>query len=676
MASKKTIEDFLKEASEIHGDIYDYSRVVYINSKTPVEIICRKHGSFFQTPNKHVSQKHGCPLCAKNSKLDTASFIKKAVLVHGDLYDYSLADYKGADKKIQIICRGCGTVFSQLAGNHLKGKGCPACRYKKSRKTLRQHYGVENPMLSEVLVKKQSASVLEHYGVENPAQSDLVQQRMQGTCLQKYGKPFYSQTEEYNDKVRQTSNCLYGMDFYSSTEECREKVRSTNLSRYGVDNYSRSSQYAEKKDIIMRKQYKTKLRNHSFNSSASEDMLYDMLIEHFGTDDVIRQYISEAYPFRADFYIKSLDLYIEFNGTWTHGKHWYDSWSEADRQLLKLWQSKNKEYYDNAVEVWSKRDVYKRGIAKAGHLNYIVFWQDDLLDARLWFEMGCPLGNDAVKMYSWFPSRKLHNDIVPHAIKGSQSVIALTKYYQFNVFYHRELELWKKDPMHAGLDLHSFLFLNRYKYLGKCPDQLTDLMLLRGMNISGVLRGYTVFDNTLMRQVLAKYDIGSIYDPCAGWGERLFTAYQAGIPYTGIDINAALVDGYERIISDFFMKDQHFMTGDAASFEMPNNCISVITCPPYGNTEIYSRNGAENLSETAFIDWWKAVVSHCSRAKYFCFQINQKWKERLSQVLTDSGYTLAEEMTFKNIRASHFNRSNGQVHKKEYESMLIFEKFV
>ena len=35
----------------IHGNKYDYSKVQYENDKTPIEIICLAHGSFFQTPN-------------------------------------------------------------------------------------------------------------------------------------------------------------------------------------------------------------------------------------------------------------------------------------------------------------------------------------------------------------------------------------------------------------------------------------------------------------------------------------------------------------------------------------------------------------------------------------------------------------------------------------------------
>ena len=55
MSNKKTKEEFIKEATDKHEGKYDYSKVVYINSKTKVCIICPKHGhgEFLQTTNDH-----------------------------------------------------------------------------------------------------------------------------------------------------------------------------------------------------------------------------------------------------------------------------------------------------------------------------------------------------------------------------------------------------------------------------------------------------------------------------------------------------------------------------------------------------------------------------------------------------------------------------------------------
>ena len=46
--AKLTTEEFIKKAQKVHGDMYDYSKVEYVNSKTKVCIICKQHGEFWQ----------------------------------------------------------------------------------------------------------------------------------------------------------------------------------------------------------------------------------------------------------------------------------------------------------------------------------------------------------------------------------------------------------------------------------------------------------------------------------------------------------------------------------------------------------------------------------------------------------------------------------------------------
>lgn len=61
---RKSAEQFIKEAKEIHGDKYDYSLINYKNSQTKVKIICPKHGIFEQTPQNHL--RYSCPYCRES----------------------------------------------------------------------------------------------------------------------------------------------------------------------------------------------------------------------------------------------------------------------------------------------------------------------------------------------------------------------------------------------------------------------------------------------------------------------------------------------------------------------------------------------------------------------------------------------------------------------------------
>ena len=118
--------NFISKAIKIHKDRYDYSKVNYINAKTKINIICKAHGEFEQTPSNHLS-KYNCQKCAKNFKLDTLEFIEKAKEIHKDIYDYSKVNYINADTKIIIICKIHGE-FTQQPDFHLNRKcGCPKC---------------------------------------------------------------------------------------------------------------------------------------------------------------------------------------------------------------------------------------------------------------------------------------------------------------------------------------------------------------------------------------------------------------------------------------------------------------------------------------------------------------------------------------------------------------------
>lgn len=57
---------FIKKAKNLHGGRYDYINTVYVSRGKKVEIICPKHGSFFQTPKEHL-RGQGCPYCTESS---------------------------------------------------------------------------------------------------------------------------------------------------------------------------------------------------------------------------------------------------------------------------------------------------------------------------------------------------------------------------------------------------------------------------------------------------------------------------------------------------------------------------------------------------------------------------------------------------------------------------------
>lgn len=118
-------ENFITRSLQTHGDKYDYSKVNYVNAKTKVIIICKKHGEFLQRPDGHYAGKDGCIECNKKNKT-TEIFIARVLKIHGNRYDYSKVNYTTSRNKVIIICRIHGE-FEQTPDAHYKGSGCTKC---------------------------------------------------------------------------------------------------------------------------------------------------------------------------------------------------------------------------------------------------------------------------------------------------------------------------------------------------------------------------------------------------------------------------------------------------------------------------------------------------------------------------------------------------------------------
>ena len=161
------------------------------------------------------------------------------------------------------------------------------------------------------------------------------------------------------------------------------------MSAYGVTNAFQldyvKTKTEEQKHEWLEKCYQTRKANHTFKTSKPEDEAYKLLKQKF--PDVIRQYRSTEYPFFCDFYIPSLNLYIECNFSWTHGGIPYVADDYVCQQQLAEWRAKGTAYYKNAIETWTIRDVRKREISQK--LNWKEFWTIE--DMKEWINFSLHL---------------------------------------------------------------------------------------------------------------------------------------------------------------------------------------------------------------------------------------------------------------------------------------------
>ena len=582
---------------------------------------------------------------------------------------FELSNVQDAAKNTRVEKYGAAYTFDH--GSSLS---------EKARQTAASN--MSDPEFKHAMIEKRQKTLKSRYGYTSPLQVPEFLEKARRTSFERYGSEHYMKVDDH--RTTQSRRMLSrSIGEVSKSSDLR---RATCMLRYGVSNYTqtedaRSTQSAKMLDPVYQSRViEAKKSNGTLNSSSVEEKIQSLLVAYFGDNDVSTQYRDERYPFACDFYVESRDLFVEVNGLWTHGPHWFNALSNDDLALKLEWESKSSAYYAAAVEQWCVRDVEKRRAAVDHELNYLVVWgASAVAEVELWLAAGAPNARDWQREYSWLPDRQVTTTFeYPRLEYGQRRAIQAAKACNGRAFYRRELDLWSANPRHSkGGTAQSRLYANRFAYLGRTPSELTDVEILNGLGISGALRRYTTFNADGMKRVINDHDATSIYDPCAGWGERLFTCASLGVTYTGLDVNSEVVAGHHEMIQHYGLTSQMTTVGDAATHDMRDHEHDVVfTCPPYGNTEIYTEFGAENLDAEEFIEWWCNVVemSVSSSTRVFAYQINQKWKNRLNDVLLDRGWRLDSQIEVGRERVGHFNRARSG--KREFEEVQVFVRDV
>ena len=224
-----------------------------------------------------------------------------------------------------------------------------------------------------------------HYGVEVPIQNEILQNKIHQTKYEKYNN-----LNNYQ-KISKSIFNKYGVKCTFSDILFREKGKQTCLKKYGVENYGMLKEHKQKltSEYVINKRIETQRNNGTLNSSKTECEIFNLLQTKFL--DVIHHYKDKKrYPFVCDFYIPSLDLFIEYQGSMFHNKHPYLGTEEDLKEVEEIKQKsenrkqitgKQKTRYDSLVETWTVRDPLKREIAKKNELNYLEFFTfDEFID--------------------------------------------------------------------------------------------------------------------------------------------------------------------------------------------------------------------------------------------------------------------------------------------------------
>lgn len=120
-----TKEQFIRLSKDIHSDRYLYDE--YISLKKKINIVCKKHGKFLQMPYRHLRGQGCASCARENHRILESDFISRSKEIHSNKYDYSLVKYINHSTKVEIICKEHGTFKQTPNNHMIHKKGCHKC---------------------------------------------------------------------------------------------------------------------------------------------------------------------------------------------------------------------------------------------------------------------------------------------------------------------------------------------------------------------------------------------------------------------------------------------------------------------------------------------------------------------------------------------------------------------
>ncbi len=126
----------------------------------------------------------------------------------------------------------------------------------------------------------------------------------------------------------------------------------------------------------------------------------------------------------------------------------------------------------------------------------------------------------------------------------------------------------------------------------------------------------STFPVTVVKIILDKYKPQNVFDPSAGWGDRMLACISAGIPYIGVDPNQDLISGYQKMIEFFDVDPSEYQLITLPIEELPmagkpelspTGYDMILTSPPFFNMEKYSSDPTQSGVRYPSYESWKRM---------------------------------------------------------------------
>ena len=346
-------------------------------------------------------------------------------------------------------------------------------------------------------------------------------------------------------------------------------------------------------------------------SSKVEINFYKYLINTFSFENVDPQHYDDQYSYSCDFFIPGLNLYIEIQGSWTHGKHPFNPDDKKDNEKLNYWKSKDSEYYNNAIYTWTDLDVRKRVCARDNHLNYLEIFSNNIEDCITIFEncitekivdycltqdlpgngkwpsnhpiWDCNVGNKVSPRFAWS-----NRNYLEKAVK--------------NIFYMLPKDE-KFKTRHIKELLNCQMLDNRIVYASQKLLQ----MIQDRFTIAKIAPKVTAISEYSVKKIIDESGIdisNGVYLPMAGFGG----IYRAVKSYGDIDVET--YDINEKFCHWYGWKQRDMLAQKVITDKV---CIC---CPPFGKKYEHWDGTPDEMSDIDFKEWYKLIKKYVIAPEY------------------------------------------------------------
>ena len=192
-------------------------------------------------------------------------------------------------------------------------------------------YGVEKPLQSLEIHKKQKLTTLERHGVENSFQSLEIREKIKQTFIKKYGVENYMQQHIPKETLLLLNNQEYLRKQHHDKQLTLKKIaEGLNVSNSTVDARFRK--------------FNIEIKHFGFSTGEKEVLCYIQSL--LSNTEILENNRTIISPYELDIYIPEYNIAIEYNG-----EYWHRNTQEKDH----LKQTMCKENNIKLITIWEKQ---------------------------------------------------------------------------------------------------------------------------------------------------------------------------------------------------------------------------------------------------------------------------------------------------------------------------------